>query len=81
MRTSGPGPDAKTVSGVYQGSVEAVVALLLAMGLGYWADEKLDTAPWLLIAGVVLGFAAMVLRIWRMRALVEDTDEGPPEER
>jgi hypothetical protein len=35
---------------VYQGSVEAVVSLLLAMGIGFWAD---------------------VLRIWRLRGLVE----------
>jgi len=53
-----------------------VVALLLAMGLGYWADQRFDTAPWLLLAGVVLGFASFVLRLWRMRALVEP----PPEE-
>jgi F0F1-type ATP synthase assembly protein I len=46
------------------------------MGIGYWLDERYDTDPWLLMTGVVLGFAAMVLRIWRMRVLVED----PPEE-
>jgi F0F1-type ATP synthase assembly protein I len=76
MRSSGTGPGSKHYSGVYQGSVEAVLALLIAMGLGYWADEKFGTDPWLLMTGVVIGFAAMVLRIWRMRALVE----GPPEE-
>jgi F0F1-type ATP synthase assembly protein I len=76
MRSSGTGPGAKRISGVYQGSVEAVLALLIAMGLGYWADERFGTDPWLLTLGTVLGFAAMVLRIWRMRGLVED----PPEE-
>jgi F0F1-type ATP synthase assembly protein I len=76
MRSSGTGPDPKQISGVYQGSVEAVLALLIAMGVGYWLDERYDTEPWLLMTGVVLGFAAMVMRIWRMRVLVED----PPEE-
>ncbi len=78
MRSNGTGtdPGAKHISGVYQGSVEAVLALLIAMGIGYWLDERYDTDPWLLMTGVVLGFAAMVLRIWRMRALVD----GPPEE-
>lgn len=76
MRSSGTDPDTKRISGVYQGSVEAVLALLIAMGLGYWADEKFDTAPWLVMTGVVVGFAAMVMRIWRMRGLVDP----PPEE-
>lgn len=76
MRSSGTDPDARHISGVYQGSVEAVLSLLIAMGIGYWLDERFDTDPWLLMTGVVLGFAAMVLRIWRMRGLVEN----PPEE-
>ena len=76
MRSSGTDPGARRISGVYQGSVEAVLALLIAMGVGYWLDERFDTDPWLLMAGVVFGFAAMVMRIWRMRVLVED----PPEE-
>ena len=75
-RPSARGPGARPLTGVYQGAVGAVVALLLAMGLGYWADQRFDTAPWLLLAGVVLGFASFVLRLWRMRALVEP----PPEE-
>lgn len=70
-RPSGSRPEAKKLGGVYQGSVEAVVALLLAMGIGYWADERYETAPWLLLLGVVIGFGAFVLRIWRLRALVE----------
>ena len=49
MRSSGTGPGAKRISGVYQGSVEAVVAMLIAIGLGYWADERFDTEPWLLL--------------------------------
>ncbi len=70
-RPSGRRPGIKKLGGVYQGSVEAVVALLLAMGIGYWADERYETAPWLLLLGVVIGFGAFVLRIWRLRALVE----------
>jgi F0F1-type ATP synthase assembly protein I len=41
------------------------------MGIGFWADERYETAPWLLLLGVVIGFGAFVLRIWRLRALVE----------
>jgi F0F1-type ATP synthase assembly protein I len=84
--TDGPGPSnsaAKRFGGVYQGAVEAVVALLLAMGAGYWADQKLDTAPRWLLVGTAIGFAAFVLRLWRMRSLVEPPRDalppGPPE--
>jgi len=70
-RPSARDPEARRLTGVYQGAVEAVAALLLAMGLGYWADQRFGTAPWLLVAGVVVGFGSFVLRLWRMRALVE----------
>jgi F0F1-type ATP synthase assembly protein I len=78
--TDGPGPSdpaAKRFGGVYQGAVEAVVALLLAMGAGYWADEKLETAPRYLLVGTAIGFGAFVLRLWRMRRLMEPPREGP----
>lgn len=81
--TDGPGPGdsaAKRFGGVYQGAVEAVVALLLAMGAGYWADWKFDTAPRWLLVGTAIGFGAFVLRLWRMRSLVEPPGNGPPPE-
>jgi F0F1-type ATP synthase assembly protein I len=56
---------------VYQGAVEAVVALLLAMGAGHWADQKLETAPRYLIVGTIIGFSAFVVRLLRMRKLME----------
>ncbi len=71
-------PAGKRFAGVYQGSVEAVVALLLAMGLGYWADQKFETAPTFLIVGVVIGFGSFVLRLMRMRHLVEEAAAAAP---
>ena len=55
----------------YQGAVEAVSAIMIATGLGYWADQKLDTAPFGLIVGAVIGFCAFVLRLMRLRPLLE----------
>jgi hypothetical protein len=51
----------------YQGAFEAVMAVLVGAGAGYWADGHWDTAPYGVLAGVVIGFAAMVLRLLRMR--------------
>lgn len=51
----------------YQGALEAVMAVLVGAGAGYWADGHWGTAPYGVLAGVVIGFAAMVLRLLRMR--------------
>ena len=50
----------------YQGAFEAVFAILVAVGLGYWADSHFGTHPRLLLVGVVVGFAAFVLRLVRL---------------
>ena len=66
----------------YEGAMEAVLAILIAVGLGYWADEHFETGPRYLIVGAILGFAAFVLRLLRMGELVEaaaetETESGP----
>jgi F0F1-type ATP synthase assembly protein I len=65
----------------YQAALEAVFAIPVAGGLGYWADTRFGTSPILLLVGLVLGFATFVVRIARMRGLVEDTSEGNESER
>jgi F0F1-type ATP synthase assembly protein I len=53
-------------SDAYQGAFEAVGSVLIGCGFGYWVDSYWDTAPFGLLTGVVVGFAAMVLRLVRM---------------
>lgn len=55
----------------YEGAMEAILAILIAVGLGYWADQSFGSEPIGLIAGAVIGFAAFVLRLWRMNELVQ----------
>lgn len=55
----------------YAGAVEAVLSIVVGAGLGWWGDTRLGTGPWLLLAGLGLGFAAFVRRLARMRRLVE----------
>jgi F0F1-type ATP synthase assembly protein I len=38
--------------------IELGISVVLGWFVGRWADGKLHTTPWLMIAGVVLGFAA-----------------------
>jgi F0F1-type ATP synthase assembly protein I len=65
----------------YQAALEAAFAIPVAGGLGYWADAHFGTAPTLLLVGLVLGFASFVLRIVRMRKLVEAPEDSDQEER
>jgi F0F1-type ATP synthase assembly protein I len=67
----------------YQGALEAVLAIPIGMGLGYLADRYFGTGPAFLLLGLVLGFASFVMRISRLRALVDEaSEEGgePPSE-
>jgi ATP synthase protein I len=51
---------------VYAGlGIQFVTALLLFLFLGQWADKKLGTAPWLMIAGVFLGAGAAFYSMYR----------------
>ena len=65
----------------YQGAFEAVVAILIAIGIGYWADQHFGTSPRYLLIGAVVGFGSFVLRLLKLgRRLEQDagaeTDEG-----
>lgn len=63
----------------YQGAIEAVLALLICVGVGYWADQRFGTAPRWITVGTVVGFGSFVLRLLRMRRLFEappDSDDG-----
>ena len=64
---------------VYQGAFEAVIALLIAAGFGYWLDGYFDTAPWLLLMGTAIGFASFTVRLIRLGRWMKD--ENPDEVR
>lgn len=69
-------------SASYQGAFEAVLAVPIAIGIGYWCDSRFDSAPVGLLVGTVIGFAAMLLRVMRMRPANLDTetsDEPEPD--
>ncbi len=59
----------------YSSAMEAVFALPIAMGIGWWADTRFDTSPWLLFVGLAFGFATFVMRLMKMRQLVEEASE------
>ena len=61
---------------VYQGAFEAVIALLIAVGFGYWLDGHFDTAPWLLLIGTAIGFASFTVRLTRLGRWMKGENSG-----
>ncbi len=57
--------------------MEAVLAVPVAMGIGYLADDYFGTEPRYLLIGTVIGFGSFVLRLLRMRKLIEDPMTPP----
>lgn len=49
-----PGP----LAAAFSLGMELATAMVLGTVAGRWADRKLGTEPWLLLAGVALGFCA-----------------------
>ena len=66
--------------GVYQGAMEASLAVAICVGAGVWADDRFETSPGFLLAGLGIGFAAFITRLVRLaKELNDDTaDSGKP---
>jgi ATP synthase protein I len=61
----------------YRVLVDMIAGLLVGGFLGYWLDRWLGWAPYSLVAGLVLGFAAGVNNAWRaIRAYSKDAAKG-----
>ncbi|MDP6980044.1 MAG: AtpZ/AtpI family protein [Myxococcota bacterium] len=68
-------------SAAYQGAVEAALAVPIAAGIGWWCDRQFESQPIGLLIGVVIGFAAMLLRVLRLRpGATDDVSEDPDTE-
>ncbi len=45
---------------------QIALAFLVYAAIGYFLDVLLETAPWLLVAGVIMGLVAVFARIYRV---------------
>ena len=60
----------------YQGAFEAFVAILIAMGIGYWVDQRFGTSPLYLLIGTGVGFASFVLRLVRLGRQIQNLSDA-----
>jgi len=78
--SSGPAGISTTrqIGAAYRIFVELLAGVLVGAGLGRFLDGQLGTLPWLLLALLLLGFAAGMLNAIRsMRNMVRDTGDTP----
>jgi len=56
--TAGGRPSLVEAMRYTQAGLILIAPMLVLGGIGYWLDRKLRTAPWLLLAGLIVGMAA-----------------------
>jgi ATP synthase protein I len=62
---SGPEPAWKSVGELASIGVALVLATVIGLGAGYYADRWLGTSPWLTLVGLGLGIAAGFVALFR----------------
>lgn len=71
--------DSLRASSAYLGlGAQIAATVLFYAGAGYLLDRWLQTAPWLLVAGVFLGLVAMFLQLMRLNQRLNRTRPPSP---
>ena len=71
--SGGEGASGSALAGL---GMQFVITILLCIYAGRWLDGKVGTAPWLLIAGAVLGTAAGFFVMFRVLRSANADDRG-----
>ena len=76
--TPAPEPSSwRALGDLAQVGMTFVVATLLGLGAGYYADRWLGSSPWLTLLGLGLGIAAGFVNFFRsVKAAGRDQDDG-----
>jgi ATP synthase protein I len=62
-------------------ALQLAVAVILMVFLGQWLDGRLGTAPWLMLAGLAVGFAAGFYAFLRSIRKLAGDDDSKTEQR
>ncbi|MEO8193963.1 MAG: AtpZ/AtpI family protein [Gemmatimonadales bacterium] len=81
MRDKGPGgpqgskSEELTLSSFAGAGLQFAVAIVLFVLVGQWADRKLGTSPFLLLAGVFIGGGAAFYSMYRRISAAQKADD------
>ncbi len=64
----------KTFARGYQAGLEAIFALAVAVGIGFWVDTRYETQPVFMMVGTAVGFGACVLRLMRYQRAHDESE-------
>ena len=79
--TAGPAQSAGDMSGMGRGvrlGTEFIAAILVGAVAGYLLDRWLNTAPWIMLVMLLIGFAAGVLNVVRSADEMNRASPPPP---
>jgi F0F1-type ATP synthase assembly protein I len=62
----------KAFAAGYQAGLEAIFALAIAVGVGFWVDTRYETQPVFLMVGTAVGLSACVLRLLRYQRVLDE---------
>ena len=71
-----PKPSNSQLGRAFELGLEVSLAVVLGMGLGYYADGRFGTAPAFMLVGLALGFATAILSVYRF-ARKDSPHPGP----
>lgn len=75
--TAAPEPAWKSVGELAGIGMAMVLATVIGLGAGYYADRWLGSSPWLTLIGLVLGIAAGFVTLFRaVRAAERNLRDG-----
>lgn len=60
-----PADQVRSLGALSAVGISFVLAIAIGVGGGIWLDRQLGTSPWLLFLGLILGFAAGVVNIYK----------------
>ncbi len=63
---------------LFGSGMQLAISVVVMFFLGRWADEKLNTAPWLLIGGVLFGVGAGLYNFIKTAAEADDQGKDSP---
>lgn len=76
--SSGLGSAFREVGPYLSLGVEFAASILICLAVGWWADRRFQTSPWLTLFGAFFGMAAGFVNLYRTASGIQKRDRQDP---